>query len=118
MISSSRNPLLHCFLILSSTLCYIGSQSRAPQMRNVTTRSFQHAVSLLLLTDQEAESMLNLNRAVGRWCFAATIAIVLLLPGAALAQGTLTGLVKDTSGASLPGVTVEASSEALIERTR
>src|SRR5205807_7972529 len=34
------------------------------------------------------------------------------------AQGTITGLVKDTSGAILPGVTVEASSPALIERVR
>src|SRR5947208_850652 len=42
----------------------------------------------------------------------------LLLPAAALAQSGITGLVKDTSGAVMPGVTVEASSPALIERTR
>jgi hypothetical protein len=36
----------------------------------------------------------------------------------AFAQATLTGLVKDSSGAVLPGVTVEASSPALIEKVR
>jgi hypothetical protein len=41
-----------------------------------------------------------------------------LLPSLAFAQGTLTGTVRDQSGAVLPGVTVEASSPALIEKTR
>ena len=41
-----------------------------------------------------------------------------LLPSAAWAQVTLAGTVKDASGAVLPGVTVEASSPALIEKTR
>ena len=45
-------------------------------------------------------------------------AAIVLLPSLALAQGTLTGTVKDGSGAVLPGVTVEASSPALIEKTR
>jgi hypothetical protein len=38
--------------------------------------------------------------------------------GQASAQASITGVVRDTSGAVLPGVTVEASSTALIERTR
>src|ERR1051325_1724818 len=42
----------------------------------------------------------------------------LLVASAAFAQGTLTGLVRDSSGAVLPGVTVEAASPALIEKTR
>src|SRR3954454_17787490 len=42
----------------------------------------------------------------------------LLLPSSVFAQATLTGTVKDNSGAVLPGVTVEASSPALIEKTR
>ncbi len=46
------------------------------------------------------------------------ILAVLLWPATALAQATLTGTVKDASGAVLPGVTVEASSPALIEKTR
>src|SRR5439155_14413859 len=40
------------------------------------------------------------------------------LPAIAAAQGTIAGTVKDTSGAVMPGVTVEASSPALIEKTR
>src|SRR5215212_7073618 len=47
-----------------------------------------------------------------------TAALALMLPAIAHAQATLAGLVRDTSGAVLPGVTVEASSPALIERTR
>ena len=42
----------------------------------------------------------------------------ILLPSVAFAQGTLTGTIRDESGAVLPGVTVEASSPALIEKVR
>ena len=48
----------------------------------------------------------------------AAMAAALAAPVAAQAQSTLTGTVKDTSGAILPGVTVEAASDALIEKTR
>src|SRR6266853_923773 len=41
-----------------------------------------------------------------------------ILPSAAWAQVALAGTVKDASGAILPGVTVEAASPALIEKTR
>ena len=41
-----------------------------------------------------------------------------IAPGAAWAQTSLTGVVRDTSGAVLPGVTVEASSPVLIEKSR
>ena len=41
-----------------------------------------------------------------------------LLPAVALAQSAITGVVRDSSGAVLPGVTVEAASDALIEGTR
>jgi len=44
--------------------------------------------------------------------------LLLLLPAAASAQSAIAGVVKDTSGAVMPGVTVEATSPALIERTR
>lgn len=43
---------------------------------------------------------------------------VLLLPSAAAAQSAITGVVRDSSGGVLPGVTVEAASNALIEGTR
>src|SRR6266849_1801439 len=46
------------------------------------------------------------------------LASVFLLARLASAQGSITGTVKDTSGAVLPGVTVEASSPALIEKVR
>ena len=46
------------------------------------------------------------------------ILVPLLLPSAAAAQAAITGVVRDTSGAVLPGVTVETSSPALIERVR
>src|SRR5262245_12137415 len=41
-----------------------------------------------------------------------------VVPSLAHAQATLAGVVRDTSGAVLPGATVEASSSALIEKTR
>jgi hypothetical protein len=44
--------------------------------------------------------------------------IVLAVPGVALAQSGIAGVVRDSSGAVLPGVTVEAASPALIERVR
>src|SRR5713101_3281288 len=43
---------------------------------------------------------------------------LMLLSGSAYAQATLAGAVKDSTGAVLPGVTVEASSPVLIERAR
>src|SRR5215204_6006374 len=46
------------------------------------------------------------------------LAVLVLVPSAAFAQATITGIVKDTSGAVLPGVTVEAASPVLIERAR
>jgi Carboxypeptidase regulatory-like domain len=45
-------------------------------------------------------------------------ACVVWLPAVASAQSAFTGVVKDASGAVLPGVTVEASSDVLIEKTR
>ena len=51
-----------------------------------------------------------------RCCLLAAAAT--LLPSLALAQGTLTGTVRDASGGVLPGVTVEATSPALIEKVR
>src|SRR5437867_7032717 len=48
------------------------------------------------------------------------ILLLLLVPIAGHAQGlgTIAGVVKDASGAVLPGVSVEVASPALIERTR
>ncbi len=46
------------------------------------------------------------------------LAALVSLPASAYAQASITGVVKDTSGAVLPGVTVEASSPVLIEKVR
>jgi hypothetical protein len=51
-------------------------------------------------------------------CTALLWAAVLLLPRTSHAQVAIAGVVKDTTGAVMPGVTVEASSPALIEKTR
>jgi hypothetical protein len=48
----------------------------------------------------------------------AACAAVVCTATMAFAQASITGVVRDTSGAVLPGVTVEASSPALIEKTR
>src|SRR3977135_1841701 len=54
--------------------------------------------------------------------FTKTVLLVLtclsVLPATARAQSAFTGVVKDSSGAVLPGVTVEAASPALIEKMR
>ena len=44
--------------------------------------------------------------------------LIALTPSVASAQATITGIVKDTTGAVLPGVTVEATSPDLIEKVR
>jgi hypothetical protein len=49
---------------------------------------------------------------------ASLVVMAAVLPGTVLAQATIAGLVKDPSGAVLPGVTVDVSSPALIEKTR
>src|SRR5262245_11977782 len=54
-------------------------------------------------------------------CVAAAVMGLALLPGAAFGQiqtGTISGVVMDAAGGVLPGVTVEASSPALIEKIR
>src|SRR4051812_15268144 len=56
--------------------------------------------------------MRTVRRVLGVFCLAA------LIPASAYAQASLAGVVRDASGAVLPGVTVEAASPVLIERTR
>jgi len=46
------------------------------------------------------------------------LAILTLLPASALAQASIAGSARDASGAAMPGVSVEASSPALIEKIR
>ena len=57
-----------------------------------------------------------MKRALAR----SVVALVCLAfaPAAAYAQASIQGVVRDTSGAVLPGVTVEASSPVLLEKVR
>jgi len=54
----------------------------------------------------------------GRRIAGVVIALFLVTPAVVFAQASITGTVRDTSGAVLPGVTVEAASPALIEKVR
>ena len=54
----------------------------------------------------------------GRFSPALAVLVSLLISSSAYAQASITGVVRDASGAVLPGVTVEASSPALIEKVR
>ncbi len=50
--------------------------------------------------------------------FAGALVWAVLLPSVAYAQASIAGVVKDPTGAVLPGVTVEAASPVLIEKVR
>src|SRR4029453_5491090 len=63
-----------------------------------------------ILRRRESMSALKRILFVGAW--------LVFLPSLGYAQATLAGVVKDPSGAVLPGVTVEASSRVLIEKAR
>jgi hypothetical protein len=49
---------------------------------------------------------------------AAVLLVLVFFPAVTLAQGAITGVVRDASGGVLPGVTVEAASPVLIEKVR
>jgi hypothetical protein len=59
-----------------------------------------------------------MNRPILRYVLAFCFLLVSAAASAQGANGTITGVVKDGSGAVLPGVTVEAASPALIEKVR
>jgi len=49
-----------------------------------------------------------------RWQVGLALALLVLVPAAAFAQATITGVVRDSSGGVLPGVNVEATGTALL----
>ena len=53
-----------------------------------------------------------------KWSLPFVLAVFVLLPRAAFPQSAIAGVVRDNTGAVLPGVTVEAASPALIEKVR
>src|SRR2546426_9908510 len=69
------------------------------------------------LTNPGRSTMGTIRRLVTK---SAVVVGILLLSALASGQqaSSIAGLVKDTSGAVLPGVTVEAASPALIEKVR
>src|SRR5262247_3360161 len=62
--------------------------------------------------------LVGVRRYVGQVGWPVLLVSLLLWPGVAAAQSTIAGAVRDTTGAVLPGVTVEAASPALIEKVR
>ncbi len=66
----------------------------------------------------EAASQGLVSQALTRLTLVHVLALVVFVPSIAFAQAQITGTVTDTSGAPMPGVTVEASSSALIEGSR
>ena len=59
-----------------------------------------------------------MHRVVHRLVLASICAATLAVPARAQERASIVGLVQDASGAVMPGVTVEASSPALIEQVR
>lgn len=59
-----------------------------------------------------------MSRSTPAASFLLALGCLALMPNIAGAQSAIAGVVRDSSGAILPAVTVEASSEALIEKTR
>src|SRR5713101_6083406 len=68
---------------------------------------------MAIRTKRKGESTMN---ALGKKLF--RLVGLVLIPRLLFAQASITGTVKDPSGGVLPGVTVEASSDALIEKVR
>src|SRR5207244_9525117 len=67
--------------------------------------------------DEEATNRQEVTmRTIARWFL--LFGLVAAVPRVAAAQATLAGEVKDTTGAVLPGVTVEAASPALTGKIR
>src|SRR5262245_17622848 len=57
-------------------------------------------------------------RCVWRLGYLGLLATLFLAPATAWGQSAISGVARDTTGAILPGVTVEAASPALIEKSR
>jgi len=72
---------------------------------------------MLARYDKEATNRQEVTMRTIARCFL-LFGLVAVVPRVAAAQATLAGEVKDTTGAVLPGVTVEAASPALTEKAR
>src|SRR5688572_197077 len=113
-IAAPENGLAgHAYRVTPCAWRQCGNRLRALHARHHTAQSRLAASSLAaLLSPTRRTSMRQIFRV------ACVLAVILFHPALALAQATLAGTVRDASGAVLPGVTVEASSPALIEKVR
>ena len=102
----------------NTTRCGSATSSPSSRFMHVTTcREFQLRMGLTRL-DVSPEGFAEGVQIMGSIRRGILVALALLIPALAFAQGEITGIVRDNSGAVLPGVTVEASSPALIEKVR
>src|SRR5262245_63953311 len=86
-----------------------GYRTRRAEYRVRNREREEIVLSRTVVTNRQGGSMRGLKQVL----FA--LAILSVMTTSAYAQATLSGVVKDASGAVLPGVTVEASSDVLIE---
>lgn len=73
------------------------------------------------MVERSSEGALTVSRSTGKFAFVAIVCACLLLHTAAAGAqtaGSIAGVVRDASGAVVPGVTVEVASPALIEKAR
>src|SRR4051812_29258006 len=103
----------------------VNSQEPIPQIRGGPSPGTVDVVVSpeTLSLEKRMNAMCDLARMAPRSCrwigrVAAAIALLTIVPASAQAQAAIAGVVRDGSGAVLPGVTVEATSPALIERVR
>jgi hypothetical protein len=68
------------------------------------------------MSDRRSQVVAAYSCAVRRMLHSAVL--LAILPSAAYGQAALAGIVRDTSGAVLPGATIEAASDVLLERVR
>src|SRR6266446_4472126 len=83
-------------------------------------RSARFGASVCLVREcshQVGGGSMRLQRALVRVGLLA-VALLAFMPTGAHAQSGIAGVVKDATGAVLPGVTVEAASDVLIEKVR
>ena len=58
------------------------------------------------------------GRMIASWAVVACLAVPVAAGAQDAASGSIVGVVRDSDGAVLPGVTIEAASPALIEKVR
>src|SRR5262249_42847169 len=92
------------------------SLSRPKEIANAGTGTAQSSAHIFDPC-QFLEEVFSMRKLAMQMCTGAVLALLLPLAASAQTSG-IAGEVKDTSGAVLPGVTVEVSSPALIEQTR